>query len=304
MKTKSTPDLFFFSNVVKKSSCPFALNYLAIHTWYKYAMTIMTLFLTSIVLGQTALVNPPTGGFNIDGTLKAETEIGDWVEGTGTGGYLLENNAGTWEAVNSDITKFVRDEYNAQSDLSFTGGSSFGDNPNNWKWSTGKPTSKCDINTALLHATTSATEKWIILGGDRFTTTGTSYIDFEFSQGIFSREDDGTFSSVAADGITSLSDHNGRTPGDFVLSMEYSNGGTNATVHYYVWEQVGSSYKYVEKPIPGGAGINYAFGATNGSAADVPYGAFGSNSYMPYAFVEAAVNIDAILAASCLSAKY
>ena len=251
---------------------------------------------------QVAPVNPPTGGFNIEGTLKANTAVGDWVHGTGAGGYVLESTGApaVWGPVNSSITKFIKDAYDNTSDLIFSG-SSFGDNPNTWKWTTGKATSKCDINTALFHSTTSATQKWLILGGDRFTTTGTSYIDFQFSQGVFTRNGDGTFSSVAADGVTSLAATNGRTVGDFVLSMEYTNGGATATVHYYRWEASGSTYKFVEKTIPAPGGVASAFGASNTAATDVPYGAFGSTSYIPFAFVEAAVNIDAILTGSCQS---
>ena len=265
---------------------------------------IIGLFYTIIIQAQpVAPVNPPTGGFNIEGTLKANTAVGDWTQGTGTGGYVLQQTAGVWGPLDAAKTSFIKDSFNSTTDLIFTG-SSFGDNPNSWKWTTGKPTSKCDINTAIFHSTISQDllNKWIILGGDRYTTTGTSYIDFQFSQGLFTRLPNGTFSSVAADS-SSLAATNGRTPGDFVLSMEYSNGGVTAMVHYYVWEQVGSTYKFVEKPIPSPGGITSAFGATNGAATDVPYGAFGTNSYIAYAFVEAAVNIDAILSQeNCSSA--
>ncbi|WP_274476097.1 hypothetical protein [Mangrovimonas aestuarii] len=264
----------------------------------KSVMLVMALFFPILTFSQVAPVNPPTGQFDIDGDLMTDDSTGDWIYDSGSGGYVLEESGGVWQAVNSDITKFVRDDFNAQSDLSFTGGSSFDDNPNDWNWSTGKPTSKCDINTAIVHATSSATQKWVILAGDRLTTNGTSYIDFEFSQGNFTRNEDGTFSSVAADD-TSLADTNGRTPNDFVLSMEYSNGGTNATVHYYVWEGtegVPNSYQFVEYPIPEVAMDPLAFGKTNGEGVvSVPYGAFGGVNYIQYAFVEAAVNIDGIL---------
>ncbi|MET0946603.1 MAG: hypothetical protein ABWY22_14440, partial [Flavobacterium sp.] len=251
-----------------------------------------------------APVNPPSGGFNIDGRAKVNSSYGDWTQGTlssETGGYVLQPGSPNWSGINGSTTKFIRDEYNNTSDKIFSG-SAFSDDPNVWKWTLGKATNKCDINTAIFHATTSSTSKWLMLGGDRFTTTGTSYIDFEFSQGVFTRNGNGTFSSVAADGSTSLSSTNGRTPRDFVLSMEYSNGGTNATVHYYVWEKPSGSavYKYVEHVIPSPGGVPSAFGATNGAVTDAPYNAFGSTTYIPYAFVEAAVNIDAILSADCI----
>jgi hypothetical protein len=69
--------------------------------------------------------------------------------------------------------------------------------------------------------------------------------------------------------------------------MEYSNGGTNATVHFYFWKLVGSTYKYVEQSIP----LNTAFAMTNGANASVPFDAFGNTTYSAYQFVEAAINL-------------
>ncbi len=265
-----------------------------------FRFTALFFFLSLIVirsLSQVAPVNPPTGGFNIDGTLKANTAVGDWVAGTGAGGFVLQQVAGVWGPVNSSTTKLIKDDWDNAADLIFTG-SSFGDNPNTWKWTTGKATGKCDINNTLFHSTTSSTQKWILLGGDRLSITGTSYIDFQFSQGVFTRTASG-FSSLAADGVTSLAATNGRTVGDFVLSMEYTSGGAVATVHYYRWELSSGSYKFVEKPIPSPGGVTSAFGASNTAVTDVPLGAFGTTSYAPFSFVEAAVNIDAILTGSC-----
>ena len=270
---------------------------------YKILFFIFIVAIPAISVAQVAAVNPPSGGFNIDGTLRVNSAVGDWVQGiTGTGGFVLQGtgNPLVWGAVDATTTKFIKDDYDNSADRIFSG-SSFGDNPNTWKWTTGKATNKCDISTALFHTTTSATQKWLILGGDRFTTTGTSYIDFQFSQGVFTRNPDGTFSSVDADGISSLAATNGRKVGDFVLSMEYTNGGAIATVHYYRWEASGNTYKFVEKPIPAPGNIASAFGKSNTGATEVPYGAFGSTSYIPFAFVEAAVNIDAILTGNCQS---
>ena len=261
---------------------------------FQFALFIFLGLTTVSSFSQVAPVNPPNNGFYINGKLKADSaDVGDWVDGTGTGGFVLQLAGAppAWGPINPTTTKFVRDSYDNAADLIFTG-SSFGDNPNDWKWTASKATAKCDINNAMFHSTTSATQKWLILGGDRFAQTGTSYIDFQFSQGIFTRTATG-FSSLSATG-GSLATTNGRTIGDFVLSMEYTAGGAVATVHYYRWELSGASYKFVEKPIPAGA-----FGASNTAAVDVPFGAFGSTSYPAFAFVEAAVNIGAILTGSC-----
>ncbi len=261
--------------------------------------------ISSKSFAQVAPVDPPTGGFRIEGDVKANVPTvgqGDWVSGaSGAGTYVIQFVSPNWVPVNLTTTKFIQDAYNNTSDLVFSG-SAFSDNPNTlgkgvgWKWSTGKATNKCDINNAMYHVTTSSDSKWIILGGDRYTNDGTSYIDFEFLQNTLIRNDDNTFTSSSSNAT------GGRKEGDFVLSMEYSNGGTNATVHYYRWELSGTDYKYVEKTIPNDTNGNpFAFAMTNGADTDTPYGAFGSTSYKPYAFVEAAVNIDGILSANCES---
>ena len=112
-----------------------------------------------------APVNPPTTGFYINGKLKADSaDVGDWVDGTGSGGFVLQSAGAppVWGPVNPVTTKFIKDSFDNAADLIFQG-SSFGDNPNSWQWTASKATAKCDINTALFHSTTSATQKWLIL---------------------------------------------------------------------------------------------------------------------------------------------
>ena len=241
--------------------------------------------------------------FKISGTLKANTTIGDWLDGTGSGSFVITQTSGIWGPVNSATTTFLRDSFNSSANDKVFTGSSFSDNPNTWKWTTAKPTSKCDIATAMYHVSSSPDSKWIILGGDRYTTQGTSYIDFEFDQGTLTRKTTSdSFTYTAPPGKTL---NNGRVIGDFVLSMEYSNGGATANVHYYVWELTGGAYKYVEHAVPvitspfQPQDSTSAYGRTNADSTEVPYGAFGKFKYEPFAFVEAAVNIDAILGGNC-----
>jgi hypothetical protein len=252
----------------------------------------------------TAPVNPPTGGFKIDGQVKANVSFpgGDWVQGAaGTGGFVLAPvvaGSVTYTAVSGIQARLIRDDYNSTTDLVFSG-SAFADDPNTWKWAASKAANKCDINNGMYAVSTdNINNKWIMMGGDRYVTTGTSYIDFEFYQGILTRNSNGTFTSLAANG-SSLASSGGRTEGDFILSMEYTNGGATANVHYYRWEiPAGSTvYKYVEHTIPNNAGTGaaLAYGATNSVTVEVPYGAFGAATYIPYSFVEAAVNIDELL---------
>ncbi len=117
--------------------------------------SLTTLFLFSILLfssktfAQTAPVNPPSGGFAIDGNLKANTTAGDWVAGSGSGGFVLTNLG-----VPLDPTKTYNllDRYNSSLDLIFTVGSKVDGNPNSdWHWSAQMPPDKNDINHGLVH---------------------------------------------------------------------------------------------------------------------------------------------------------
>lgn len=79
---------------------------------------------------QLAPVNPPSGGFRIDGDLKAgtpSTNDGDWISGT-SGGFVF-NNDGT--PVNGSNSRLIRDAYHTSGDDVFAG-SSFSQNPNAW----------------------------------------------------------------------------------------------------------------------------------------------------------------------------
>src|SRR5438034_6871283 len=87
-----------------------------------------------------ALVNPPTGGFAIDGDLRANTPtggIGDWVPGpSGTGGAVLLAD-GT--PVNPNTTFHLVDVFNSGTDNNFAGGNKVNYNPDTptsgkWQW--------------------------------------------------------------------------------------------------------------------------------------------------------------------------
>ena len=131
-----------------------------------------------------APVVSPAGGFAIDGNLLANTpavDAGDWLSGAGgTGGAVLGANGAP---LNPAMTFHLVDPYNADNDETFIGGLKWTDNPNNWGWTTGKASSKTDINNVLLHVAADADgHTWVIVAADRLSTSGDSYIDFEFLQ--------------------------------------------------------------------------------------------------------------------------
>ncbi|MDH7460323.1 T9SS type A sorting domain-containing protein [Chitinophagaceae bacterium 26-R-25] len=241
-------------------------------------------------LAQLAPVYPPAGGFRIDGGLKANTPVvgeGDWVPGpAGSGGFVLSAGG---VPVNANTTGLKRDLFNDGNDNIFTNGSKFNDTIGSLHWFPSSAPNKNDINNAMYHVSkdTSNNNQWIIIGGDRLATNGTSYIDFEFLQNTLVRNANGTFTGGGPAG--------GRTINDLVISMEYTNGGVAANVYFYQWKALGGgNYGFVQFTPPAGT----AFALTNGVNEDVPFGAFGSNVYQPFAFVEAAINITKLLAST------
>ncbi|MEX6686540.1 hypothetical protein QTN47_03490 [Danxiaibacter flavus] len=263
----------------------------------RFFKKVVPLLLTAILLysyqsyAQLAPVYPPAGGFRIDGGLKANTPTanqGDWVAGPGgTGGFVLTDSG---VAVVGATTGLKRDAYNSNLDFIFTTGSKFDDSIPALHWTQSTAPNKNDINNAMYHVSrdTSNNNQWIIIGGDRLSTSGTSYIDFEFLQNTLARNPSGG-------GFTGGGPNGGRTINDLVISMEYTNGGVAANVFFYQWKaKAGGGYEFVQFTPPAGT----AFALTNGVNESVPFGAFGSTTYQPFAFVEAAINITKLLAAT------
>ena len=246
--------------------------------------------------GIAPVVSPP-GGLAIDGNLMANdplADVGDWLPGTnsGAGGSVLDASG---QSLNSSSTFHFVDPFNSTADLIFSGGMKWTDNPNTWTWSSGKPSSKTDINNVLLHIATDADgHTWAIVSADRASTSGDSYIDFEFLQNTLVRSNNGNFVSAGPDG--------GRTANDVLLSLAFTGGGKVADFFAYRWLSNGvTSFAYADSTasIP----LGRVFAAANSNNIPVPYGAFGITTYAPAAFAEAAIDLSALLNAfdPCLS---
>ena len=179
------------------------------------------------------------------------------------------------------------DRYNSTTDNVFTGGVKWDDNPNAWQWATGVATAKDDLNNVLIHVTTDANmHTWLIVAGDRLSTSGDSYIDFEFLQNTLVRTNNGAFVSAGPDG--------GRTVNDLVLSLEFTTGGASANFYAYRWLPNGSGgFGYVDST--GSLPMGGVFVAVNTTNVSVPFGAFGQTTYAPNAFAEGAVDLTALL---------
>src|SRR5262245_4170826 len=231
----------------------------------------------------------PSGGFGIDGDLFANTpsaNVGDWVTNSASGGGVL-TAAGV--PLNATTTFHFIDSYTTN-DIIFSGGLKWTDTPTNWTWTTGKANGKTDINNVLLHTTTDSDgHSWIAIAADRESTSGDSYIDFELLQNTLTRTGSG-----GGGGFTSAGPHGGRTTNDLLLSLAFTSGGSVADFFAWRWVSNGSGgYEYVD--VTANLPVGRVFVALNTANAFVPYKAFNSTNYAPNAFVEAAIDLTALM---------
>lgn len=272
---------------------------------------------SSQIYAQFANVNPPLGGFAIDGGLRANTPTspspfaanqGDWYPGMGgTGLSVFDASGDPLSPATAQTSGRVDTEepYGSNDDV-FTNGSKFNDYVSDLKWFTNSAPDKNDIDNALYHVSRDGgNNQWIFISGDRQSTNGTSYIDFELLQGTVVQNNDGTFTGNP---LASKPNGGGRTENDIIISMEYTNGGTKPNVYIYQWMLSGTKWSYQLVTL-NELGAN-AFAETNrgGTESNVPYLPFGSDTYQQYAFVEAAVNVTYLLnqvlgGASCSGLK-
>ena len=204
-------------------------------------------------------------------------------------------NAGVLDAsgtpLNPATTFHFIDPFNSASDNVFASNLKWSSDPNTWTWTSANkqaPPSKTDVNNVLMHvATDTNLHTWLIVAADRYSASGDSYIDFEFLQHTLVANADGTFTSAGPNG--------GRTVNDLILTLSLNNGGTTADFLAYRWLTNSSSggYTYVDSTtnLPAGK----VFVALNSNTVAVPFGAFGQTSYQPMSFVEAAVDMTALM---------
>lgn len=240
--------------------------------------------------GGLAPITPPAGGFGIDGDLLANSPfagVGDWTSNTNTSpGSGLSVLSPTGTPLDTLRTFHFTDAYNNTADQIFGGGEKWMDDPNTWQWTTGKPSSKTDINNVLLSVGTDTNgHVWAVIAADRLSTSGDSYIDFEFLQSPLTLNANGAFVSGGLNG--------GRTTNDVLLSIGFSGGGKVADFTAWRWQAGGGSFAYAD--VTAILPADRVFVALNSNTVAVPYGAFGQTSYAPNAFVEAAIDLTALL---------
>src|SRR6187399_3110653 len=177
------------------------------------------------------------GLFAIDGYLQRQGTNGDWLQAAGgsADNFILTNAGALAPGIKFAFLK--KDLFNdLVNDEIFDGGNKLNDDPNDWGWRSQKPPGKDDINnaTGFLALNPQNQHIWLAISGDRMETNGTSYIDFEFYQNEITRT--GGPIPGGTGGFVTNGPHKGRTVGDLSITLEYTGGGSLATIKYLQWQ--------------------------------------------------------------------
>jgi hypothetical protein len=226
----------------------------------------------------------------MNGLLKVNSSVGDWLPGSGGGGAVLQSDG---SPVNATSTFHIIDSVNAL-DKVFAGGNKKNGNPNSWGWkiATASP-SKCNINHAIVHISKDVNNHtWITLSGDRESVNGNSFISLSLHQNTL-RLGATTFESLASN-LTG-----GRTPGDVQVSAEFTGGGVNPNLYLEEWRLLPGASSYAWAPIVIPAGKTVAYGKTNANIiTGMPYKVFSGTSYQVNSFIEVSFDITEIYKSS------
>ncbi len=165
-------------------------------------------------------------------------------------------------------TTFFRDNITNNDPTIFTSSNKINDDPNTYTWGTGSSPNKNEIQNAIAHFSFADPtiqygvdgDLWLAFAADRQVTNGSSYIDFEILQAPLTLQPGGTVQSLGPDG--------GRTLGDILVTLEFTQGGGDASVVTRRWVSNGSGGFIYEifTPDPG-----TVFGTENDVMTIVPY---------------------------------
>lgn len=228
--------------------------------------------------------------FGIDGNLLANTpgpvfvNTDDWLDGSGGTGIGVLNPDGTPR--NTETTFHLIDLSGGVDPGVFPTGIGLLTNPDRYTWIVGTVPYRDNIENALVHFfLDDQGDLWMAGAGDRQSTNGDTYFDFEFLQNALYVNADSTFTSEGPD--------SGRTVGDFMITINLVTGGGPTALYAYVWGPDGmGGFTYTEYTPASGS----FFAAANiDSQVVVPFGAFSSTTYQFAQFGEGAINLSNLI---------
>ena len=300
---------------MKKITCHYRFCYSRWLTAFtKHLKSSTSLFLVIFLLiaenifaqAGTAPVLKPIGEMKLDGYLQRQSGVGDWLKGAGdlngNGTYLFNDNGSIASfysgAEYAGLIFHKIDRQNDQADEGFDGGNKLFHDPNTWGWSRKKQLSKDDMNHSMVFITRDAFDNiWVLISGDRKSENGTSYLDFEFykNEVVMTAPNgaDPQDPNTSKGGFLSSGEQGGRTIGDLSVTLSFTSGGTVAGVSFLTWAPANCDGCYDYVPLIPDEGEAYV--AANSVIVNVPYEAFGLTSYAPNLFIEAAINVTALI---------
>ncbi|WP_026932609.1 T9SS type A sorting domain-containing protein [Christiangramia echinicola] len=284
-------------------------------TFIKPLAFLLLLFNISSLQAQTnikglAPMLEPKGGLAIDGNAFVRVagdnpDAGDWLFENGTD-PVTADPGGVFPPSASDgiaeglpdqpfpesfyvypgQTTFFRDNITNADPTIFTGSNKINDNPNTYTWGTGSSPNKNEIQTAIAHFSFADPtiqfgvdgDLWLAFAADRQVTNGSSYIDFEILQAPLTQQPGGTFQSLGPNG--------GRTLGDILVTIEFTNGGGAATVVTRRWVANGNSFIYQTFTPTEGT----VFGTENDVMTIVPYSIYNQDPINEAGFYQYSIN--------------
>ncbi|HEU4672122.1 MAG TPA: SpaA isopeptide-forming pilin-related protein, partial [Candidatus Limnocylindrales bacterium] len=199
----------------------------------------VALFVCSLLL-QYASIGVPTAlaasglkastvqGFEIDGDLVSGdgasnpgsipaalidslTNGDDWLDGA--------SGSGVVDPANPPASTIIADPADSHSDNQFIGGAKELDT-RTWGYTTGPITGKDDMKHVMAYAKFVGNSAYFYAGAERIINTGDTHIDFELNRKPF---------KTYSDGVSKPD----RSVGDILISLEFSNGGSDPIVTVY-----------------------------------------------------------------------
>ncbi|HSQ46702.1 MAG TPA: hypothetical protein VLM44_07250, partial [Lutibacter sp.] len=260
--------------------------------------TVLTGFkLTAQNLPGTVPVLTPIGGFGVDGDAYANTplpDIGDWFYNPlypGSGGSLFNPDGSVKDPTR---TFFLQDDWGTFDGTTFLTSTKIDMDPNDYEWGPANNLlAKDDMQNVGAHFAFSGPNEtgdlWCIFAADRQVVKGDAYIDFEFLQKSL------TMTGTTNGGFESAGTDGGRTVGDLLVTLIFTNGGTSAEIQIRVWEPITKGFEYVLHPNSEFAG--YIFATNNLAITDVPFDVYGTKPgiYEPNQWAEGAINLTQLL---------
>ena len=276
----------------------------------------------------------PTGGFGVDGDAFANqppitggSGVGDWWPfSPGSGGSVFTSGGAIIEPpVGTKVVNFI-DKYkgDTEDDITiFAQSDKINDNPETYLVKAGSVPPKDDmqhgiglftwgkegltyINKDLLGNDISITgdpdDLWCLFAADRWKVNGSSYVDFEFNQKAITLDPiTGLFTSDADDAT------GGRTPGDILVTIEFTGGGSTGSVWVDTWSNgniVGAPYEWTTVDLTSAEYANSIFVTHNDNTEKSPWPIFDQTSPFIYEidqYAEGAINLSEIFggAAKC-----